>query len=348
MIMRALRLVDVGSMRIESVPKPVATPGRVIVRVHACGVCGSDIPRIFDTGSHQLPLTLGHEVSGTVEEVGPDVYQLKVGDRVAIAPLIPCYHCYYCRRGLFSLCDDYGYLGSREDGAYAEFVSVPAPNCLVLPDTVSLDAAALMDPAANALHALWKGRLEKPGTVVIVGVGTIGLLAVQWAKLSGSTVIVTDIYAEKLQLAQAVGADYIVNADSSREVAQEILKFTPENLGADVAIDFSGSPSGQHLVVNTIRKQGRGVIHGISHAAYSFSEKEFDSFQRSEKELVGSWNSFSLPFPGEEWIRSTTALESGQLQTEPLIVRRSLDEMPETLEEYHDGAPFTKILCVLE
>ena len=346
--MRALRLVDIGSVRVESVPKPVATQGRVIIRVHACGVCGSDIPRIFDTGSHQLPLTLGHEVSGVVEEVGPDTYQLNVGDRVAIAPLIPCYRCYYCQRGLFSLCEDYGYLGSREDGAYAEFVSVPALNCLVLPDTVSLDAAALMDPAANALHALWKARLEKPGIIVIVGVGTIGLLAVQWAKMSGSTVIATDIHAEKLRLAQAVGADYIVKAGSDVDVAQEILQFTPENLGADAAIDFSGSPSGQRLVLNTIRKQGRGVIHGISHAAYSLSEKEFDSFQRSEKELIGSWNSFSLPFPGEEWIRSIAALENGQLQTEPLIVRRSLDEMPETLQEYHNGSPFSKVLCVLE
>lgn len=347
-MMRALRLVNIGDLRVDLVAKPIATTGRVVVRVHACGVCGSDIPRIFDTGSYRLPLTLGHEVSGTIEEVGPEVSRLNVGDRVAIAPLIPCNRCYYCRRGLFSLCENYGYLGSREEGAYAEYVSVPAENCLMVPDSVSLDAAALMDPAANALHALWKGRLEKPGIIVIVGVGTIGLLAVQWAKMVGSTVIATDIHAEKLHLARDLGADFIVKGGPDTDVAHEILRLTPDARGADLAIDFSGSSSGQGLVLNIVKKQGKAVIHGISHAAYSLSEKGFDIFQRGERELIGSWNSFSLPFPGDEWMRSLAALENRQLQTEPLIVRRSLDEMPETLREYHDGSPFSKVLCVLE
>lgn len=345
-MMRALRLVDIGKLRVDFVPKPVATSDRVVVQVHACGVCGSDISRIFDTGSHRLPLTLGHEVSGIIQEVGPGVSSLNVEDRVAVAPLIPCNQCHYCRSGLFSLCDDYGYIGSREEGAYAEYISVPAANCLVVPDSISLDSAALMDPAANALHALWKGRLEKPGIVVIVGVGTIGLLAVQWAKMTGSIVIATDLHAEKLTLAKEMGADFVVKGGPDSDVMDEILRLTPDNRGADLAIDFSGSASGQKLALNIVRKQGRTVIHGISHAPYSLSQKEFDTFQRGEKELIGSWNSFSLPFPGDEWTRSLTALERGQLRTESLIIRRSLDEMPETLREYRDGSPFNKVLCV--
>jgi len=180
--MKAWNLYAPADLRYEEVPVPKIGPGEVLVKVQAVGVCGSDISRLMETGTYHFPTICGHEFAGEVVEVAPGVSNCKVGDRVTVIPLLPCGTCDFCRLGQYQLCDHYNYLGSRTDGAYAEYVKVWASNVLHLPPGVPFEAAAMTDPAAVALHAVRRLPLQPGQSVAVLGLGPIGLLAVQWAK----------------------------------------------------------------------------------------------------------------------------------------------------------------------
>jgi L-iditol 2-dehydrogenase len=148
--MQAAVLNQPGDITLEDVPMPTPAPDEALVKVAACGVCGSDLARMLHKGTYRFPLICGHEFSGHVVEVGSDVRDVAVGDLVAVPPMIPCFACEQCQRGRFSLCEDYDYFGSRRDGAYAEFVCVPQSNLFVMPRGLDPRAAAMIDPAAIA------------------------------------------------------------------------------------------------------------------------------------------------------------------------------------------------------
>ncbi len=342
--MNAFQLVRVGHGEVRKVPVPTPGPNEVLIKVHFCGICGSDVPRYFSTGAHRMPITIGHEFSGVVEQTGDNVSKILVGTRVTVAPLIPCNACEYCERGLFSLCENYGYVGSRQDGAFAEFVVVPAANCLPIPDSVTLQDAAFTDPAANAIHALWKGRISEGNIVLIFGMGTIGLFAVQWAKLLGATVVVIDRFSEKVNLAKQLGADFGFSSSSDEILSQ--VRTVCSVSGVDIALELSGSPVGQEFCIRAVRKQGRVVIHGISHKDLLIPEKVLDVFQRGECEFIGSWNSFSAPFPGKEWTETLKNIGSGHIRTEPIVSKIcGLNGLRSAFDEYRQGIPFNKVLC---
>ncbi|MEG0378809.1 MAG: alcohol dehydrogenase catalytic domain-containing protein, partial [Eubacterium sp.] len=194
-MMKAVRMYKPGDLRVEDVPKPEMMADEAMVKVRAVGLCGSDIPRALVYGAHVSPITIGHEFAGEIEAVGADVKNFKPGDRVVVPPLIPCGKCEWCEKGIYSLCEDYDYYGSRRDGALAEYVSVKESNLLKVPEGVSFEDAATLDPCANAYHGLMRGNFEKGDSVCIVGTGPIGLFAAQYAKLSGaSKVIAVDVW----------------------------------------------------------------------------------------------------------------------------------------------------------
>ena len=196
--MKAQVLHAIGDIRYEEVPEPELRPGEVLLAVKAAGICGSDVPRVFETGAHKMPLIPGHEFSGMVERAYEDSDTKWQGKRVGIFPLIPCRKCGPCRQGHFELCRHYDYVGSRRDGAFAELVAVPAANLVELPDEVSFEEAAMLEPMAVAVHAMRRGfgachrdartadalqhMLEadadqlKNLRVAVIGAGTIGLL----------------------------------------------------------------------------------------------------------------------------------------------------------------------------
>ena len=161
--MKAWVLHGVNDIRYEETERPVAPAGEVLVRVRAAGICGSDIPRIYDTGAHRHPLICGHEFSGCVESVGDGVDAAWIGKRVGIFPLIPCRECAQCKKQRYEMCSHYDYLGSRRDGGFAEYVSVPEWNLLALPDAVSYEAAAMLEPMAVAVHAMRIGLGQSAG-----------------------------------------------------------------------------------------------------------------------------------------------------------------------------------------
>lgn len=325
--MRALKLHAPGDVRFETVPVPEIKPDEVLVNVKACGVCGSDIPRILTYGAHVSELITGHEFAGVVVQTGAEVDNVTTGQRITAAPLIPCMKCEWCDKGHYSLCKSYDYLGSRSDGAMAEYVRVPKANLIPLPDGVSFEAGAMVDPAANAVHALNKAEIGPDSVVAIFGIGPIGLFAVQLAKhLGAKTVIGVDVSKDKLELAKDAGCDEVVNS-VEKEASVAIKEIAPS--GADVILDASGVQVAQHQCVLSAANHGVIIFLGISHDSLTLSEKAVDRILRGELHIQGSWNSFSKPFPGREWTYSVELMEQGAMWKESFISHRlQLEEGP--------------------
>jgi len=197
--MKAAVLHAPGDLRVETVNIPAIGPDDVLVEVKAAGICGSDIGRVMVTGTYRFPTIPGHEFSGRVEKVGANVRNLAAGDRVAVAPLMPCRTCESCQAGKFHLCDDYDFMGSRSNGAFAQYLCAPASNVLKVPDTVSYEVAATIEPAAIILHGIHKLDIKLGDAVAVVGCGALGFFALQFAKLSGARpLIAIDVDEEKL------------------------------------------------------------------------------------------------------------------------------------------------------
>ncbi|MFN2927366.1 galactitol-1-phosphate 5-dehydrogenase [Lachnospiraceae bacterium YH-ros2228] len=183
--MKANVLYDIGDIRFTEVQDPEPIADEVLIRVFCAGICGSDIPRIYQTGAHVMPLIPGHEFSGVVEKIGAHVDNMWIGKRVGVFPLIPCGKCGPCRQKRYELCRHYNYLGSRCDGGFAELVRVPAANLIEIPNSVSMEAAAMLEPMSVAMHAIRRtipdfgteGFTSDPSIrIAVIGLGTIGLL----------------------------------------------------------------------------------------------------------------------------------------------------------------------------
>lgn len=342
---KAVKLYEPGNLKVEQVDKPEISAGEVLIQVKAVGICGSDIPRALVKGAYHKGLTLGHEFAGEIVDCGSDTDGWALGDRVTIAPLVPCMECEYCTQGKYGLCDTYNYYGSRTDGAMAKYIKVHKDNLLTLPDSISYDAGAMVDPAANAVHGLWRGSLKEGDTAVIIGLGAIGLFAVQFAREMGAKeVIAMDIFEEKLEIAKQLGADRVIDSKSVDPI--ETLAGTKVN----VVLDTSGSPIAQNQAVSITGKMGRVVFLGISNQELTLSAKAIDKLLRNEIGIHGSWNSFSDPFPGREWEYAIECMAQGKIQTEPIVSHRfQIDETPAVFEKIKNREiVFNKILIYPE
>lgn len=330
-----------GDIRVEEVPVPTPGPGQVLVTVAACGVCGSDVPRMLRNGGYVMPIICGHEFSGHVAALGPDVTGVEVGTLVSVPPLIPCRECRHCVRGDFGLCESYDYFGSRSDGAYAEHVVVPVGNLLPMPPGLDPRAAAMLDPAAIALHALWKTGLRTGHRVLVVGAGPIGLFAVQWARLAGASEVVSvDLSAEKAAMAREAGATAAV------QTPEEAFELAGE--GFDVVLESAGAPSAADMAASLVGPKGHAVFVGIPHAPVELAKDTWNRFMRLEVTLHGAWNSFSAPFPGDEWRTSAAMMASGDLRWEFMITHElPLSALPDMMRTLGDRSTFTsKVLFV--
>jgi L-iditol 2-dehydrogenase len=339
--MKAAVLYAPGDVRVEQVKIPTIGAGDLLVRVAACGVCGSDIPRMNFTGAHHHPIICGHEFSGFVTQVADDVASFSIGDLVTVPPLVPCNACASCKAGEFSLCEDYDYFGSRRNGAYAEFAVVPASNALVMPADLDPRAAAMIDPSAIALHAIRRTRLGAGHRVAVIGAGPIGLFAVQWARLLGATeVLAVDVNEQKAEMARVAGATHTANND------EQALAHAGD--GYDIIIESAGVPQTVALAANLAARHGEAVFIGIPHKTVEFDKSTFSNILRREVSLHGSWNSFSAPFPGFEWTESTARLSDGSLKWEFMITHElGLDLVPETMKKLADRSIFSsKILFI--
>ncbi|MEJ8858930.1 galactitol-1-phosphate 5-dehydrogenase [Variovorax robiniae] len=334
MNMQAAVLKAAGDLRYETVAVPSALgPQDTLVKVMAAGICGSDIGRVMVTGTYRFPTIPGHEFAGVVEAVGSGVGNVKPGDRVAIAPLLPCMKCDACHRGNYSLCDDYSFLGSRTDGGFAQYVKAPARNLVRFPDSIGFEEAATIESAAIILHGIHKINLRAGDSVAVIGIGALGYFAVRLAKLSGARpVIAVDIDESKLAMAREAGADICINA-SAADLHQQIRAATG-GAGADVVLETAGNNAGRETAIHAARKQGTIVIYGSAHQDVVFKPATFERVLRNELHLVGSWNSYSVPFPGKEWFDLIRMIEAGELSARPLISHvRPLSDAPRIFKE---------------
>lgn len=321
-MMRAQVLHAVGDMRYEAIPRPRPGPGQALVQVAFCGICGSDIPRTFVKGTYRFPTVIGHEFAGTVAEVGSGNSGLAEGDRVAVFPLLWCGGCPACEQGKYGQCLNYDYLGSRSNGALAEYVLAPARNLLPVPEGVSLAAAAMTEPAAVALHALRRAGALMGQTVAIFGAGPIGVMAAQWARIMGAgKVIVFDIAPEKLALARELGFDYAFHSravDAVRQVEDET-----GGQGAHVCLEAAGAPAATLQALAAARRGGRVVLLGNPSAGVTLPAELISQFLRRELSLYGTWNSdFSAAGNDDDWRAALGAMASDALDLEPLISHR--------------------------
>jgi L-iditol 2-dehydrogenase len=340
--MRALVLRQVGDLRLEDVPRPALREGCALVRVGFCGVCGSDIPRIFVKGTYRFPTVCGHEFAGTVEAVGRGVDGFRPGDRVAVFPLIWCGRCEACADGRYAQCRDYDYLGSRSDGAFAEYVVAPAKNLVRVPAGVSLAAAAMNEPAAVALHALRQGGGTGPGeTVAVFGIGPIGLLCAQWARAMGAArVLLFDIEAPKLALARCLG--FPEAFDSSARSPVEVVEAETRGEGAHLTVDAAGVPATFLQALAAARRGGRAVILGNPSADVTLPAALVSQLLRRELSVHGAWNSrFSDCGEDDDWREALAAMASGRLDVESLVTHRvDLDGAAAMLEAMRDKREF--------
>jgi L-iditol 2-dehydrogenase len=314
-------------LTVQEVPDPVPGPGEVLLEVRASAVCGSDIHRYL-RGHRAYPIILGHEAAGVIRSVGEDVDRELVGRRAALIPLVPCHVCEQCRAGRFSACVAYSFVGSRRDGAFAELVALPARNVLPVPDELTFEAAALIEPSTVARHMLDLGRFVPGGSAVVLGAGSIGLMLVQWLRVLGAGLIVTtDVVPENLEVARTVGASVTLDATQD-DVPGEIRRLTGG--GADLTLEATGSPAAFAQTVEVTRPRGAIVLGGNQPPDAMLAMEYIERLMRKELTLAGCFMSYSAPWPGHEWTDGLAAVLDGGLDMNAMISHRApLSDAPD-------------------
>ncbi len=306
-------------LRYEEIEKPKAEPGKVLVKVKYTGICGSDIPRVNGDACHYFPNVLGHEFSGVVEELGVGVTSVKIGDRVAGIPLRPCMECEDCQKGNYSLCKKYSFIGSREYGSFAEYVSVPEKNVVPFSEDVSFVQGAFFEPATVALHGLERTDYRGGRTVAILGGGTIGMMTLQWAKIFGAkTAVVFDIVDERLELGKRLGADAGIN--TKEEGFMEKAKELTGGRGFDYVFETAGNTITMKMAFQLAANKADVCFIGTPTRELTFSVDEWENMNRKEFRLTGSWMSYSAPFPGHEWSLTSHYFGTGELKFDDSFV----------------------------
>ncbi len=273
--MKALVLEKYNEFVYKDVPDPDITENEVLIKVKACGICGSDVHGMDgSTGRRIPPLIMGHEASGVIEETGSNVKKWKIGDRVTFDSTIYPLDDWYTLEGLYNLSDNREVLGVspgtyRRNGAFAEYVAVPQHILYSIPDNVSYEHAALVEPIAVALHAVNLSHLKLGESCVVVGAGTIGTFIIQLLKLAGAAdLIAVDINNTNLERAKKIGADYTF--DPSGGSAQNKIAALTKNRGADLAFEAVGNGESVNTCINSVRKGGRIVLVGNLSASIDF------------------------------------------------------------------------------
>ena len=265
--MKALLLTAPSRLEYVDFPEPRPADDEVLVRVHACGICGSDIHG-WDgsTGRRQPPLIMGHEASGEVAATGPRVTGWRKGDRVTFDSTISCGACRFCATGAVNLCENRRVVGVapkefRQHGAFAEYLAIPARILYRLPDSLPYDEAAMVEPVSIAVHAVKRTPIAPGATAVVIGSGMIGLLVIQALRWAGATrVIAVDLADSRLELARRLGATHTINSGST-DAAAEVARLT-DGLGADLAFEVVGFGATLNLALGVLKRGGSCVLVG--------------------------------------------------------------------------------------
>jgi 2-desacetyl-2-hydroxyethyl bacteriochlorophyllide A dehydrogenase len=335
--MKAVRLIEPRRrLELQEIPVPKIGARDVLVRVKAAGICHSDAHyRAGKSPVHPLPMTLGHEVAGIIEQAGPEVTRLKTGDRVCLHYLATCGDCEYCNEGSEQFCATGEMIGKHRDGGYAEFIRVPARSAFLLPAEIPFEQGAIMMcSSATSLHALSKARLKPGESVAIFGIGGLGISAVQLARASGAAeIFAVDIKPAKLEMAKRFGA-IPINAANSDPV-NEILRLT-NGRGVDVSLELIGLPLTMTQAVKSLGNKGRAALTGITEK--NFEIAPYMDLLNKEAEIVGVSDHLAQELPLLiEWVREGKLnLSEVITQTVPLDAD-AINDTLDRLEQFGDA-----------
>jgi 6-hydroxycyclohex-1-ene-1-carbonyl-CoA dehydrogenase len=326
-------------LKVEDIPVPQVTEDQILVKVAACGACHTDLHYI-DHGVPTFkkpPIVLGHEASGIVEEVGGSVANVKKGQRVLIPAVLTCGKCLACRQGRENICYDMKMLGNHFDGAYAEYVAVPAKDVLDLPESIPLEEASIIaDAISTPYHAVKNRARVQPGdTVVVFGCGGVGINAVQLASAVGGYVIAVDINERKLEWAAQFGAAKTINASKVERVSKEVKKLTGG--GADIAMEVIGNPKTIEEAFECVRIGGRLCVVGYTHEKIAVVAGKI---MFKELEIVGS-----LGCRPVDYVPLIRMVEQGKIDLKRLVTHRfSLEEIGKAFEVMKEGLSLRSIV----
>ena len=336
--MRAAVLDGPGALEVRDVPVPEPGPRQVLVRVRACGVCGSDL-EIRDHGwlqeGAEYPLIIGHEWAGEVVELGPGTSKFAVGDRVANETHEGCGHCRNCKTGFYTACLNYGrreaghrHYGFTHDGGFATYCAIAERNLHRLPDDLDYAAATLVTTAACSLYAVERTDVRAGDTVAVIGPGPVGLTAVQCAKLVGADeVVLTGTRADRLEVGRAVGADHVVDVTGTDPV--EAVRDRTDGVGADVALETAGVHGTVAEAVEMVRPAGRVGLIG--------NPGEGPSPVPTQRIVNGDVSVFGVKAQGHDAAERVIGALADRFETEPLITHEfDLEELEEAMAVFED------------
>lgn len=314
-----------GEIRFQDVEKPAPKAGEVLMQTRRIGVCGSDI-HVYH-GLHpytSYPVVQGHEVGGVIAALGEGVTGLKIGDRITFMPQVTCGECYPCKHGMYHICESLKVMGFQTGGAAQDYFILPAENVLKLPDSMSLDEAAMIEPIAVTVHALARGGGAAGKRVVVLGAGPIGNLTAQVAKASGAkAVMITDVSPYKLDKARQCGIDFVINTAEENLGAAIQRDFGPDK--ADLILECVGIEATMTDAVNYARKGSTIVVVGV------FGKKpavDLGLVQDRELSLVGT-----LMYQKADYERAIELVASGKMALDKMITHRFPFER--YLDAYH-------------
>ena len=290
-----------GTVDVAEAESLSPTDGYCVFEVKACGICGSDIPRVFAGASYYYPIVLGHEFAGVVKDSKrPEL----IGKRACIFPILPCGECEFCKKQQWASCKSYSYYGSRRDGGMQSELLIKEENLIELPEGVSLDAGSMIEPSAVCLHAVKKGNIKKGGSVLIYGAGTIGLLSGLWARALGAAEV------------------FFSDPDQRRIAFAEKLGFKAcGECEADTVIEASGAPAALIDAIERCKTEGTIVLVGHGKRDVTIPHDIFVRILRKQLTLTGSWNS-DFTDSVNDWQDSIDAIAKGLIDPEALITHR--------------------------
>ncbi|WP_416064264.1 zinc-dependent alcohol dehydrogenase family protein [Rhizobium sp. ZK1] len=324
--MRAVRLEATGKLVMREVDKPAPGPGELLVRIEACGICGTDRHLFLGEFPSHPPVTLGHEFAGIIEAVGPDITGFEPGMRVTGDPNIACGCCAECHNGRVNLCRNLQAIGIHRDGGFADYVILPLKQAFALPSGLDPLHGAFCEPLACCLHGVDLANIRNGASVIVLGGGVTGLLTVQLARLAGATrVLLVTRNADKRALAETLGAT--ASFDPSRTDAVTGITDDGGLLpgGADIVFECAGVAETMRQAPKLARRGGTAIILGVMPQGAKVEIEPFDLLFR-EVNLV---NSFLNPFTHQ---RAADLIASGAIKVEPLISRRiPLEQAPEAI-----------------
>ncbi len=364
--MKAWVLESIGNFILRDVSIPEIPDGWVLVKVKATGICGSDIPRVYENGAHSMPLIIGHEFSGVVEGGAAPA-----GTRVGVFPLIPCRECVPCRKKLYEMCKSYDYVGSRRDGAFAEYVVVPKDNLINLPDGVSYEAAAMLEPMAVAVHAMRRNEICSDDRILVYGAGTIGILLSLFLLDAGYENVYVignkDFQRDKLiEIGLPIDHYYdsrkaatysklpanIVEVKTS--LTDWIMDISCGN-GMDVLFECVGSNETASDVIDFAAAGAKVCMVGNPYSDMTFAKDVYWKILRHQIRLTGTWNSSFLGdgddgAKEDDWHYVIGRLEGGFIKPEKLITHRfGIDNINLGFEIMHNKSEdYIKIMCIQE